>query len=135
MKPLKIDDKKTGKILLEFGILFMIFNFLCAVQIWQSILHNWTVMGDGKVFTQAFISSGGNYRITYLNQQSVYLSFLSVIFSFLGNKEELVLIVNLILQILGHLFFYFGNRKMSGSVIIIVTHTAMTLPDIFLFPK
>lgn len=134
MKPLNMDDKKTGKILLEFGILFMILNLLCAVEIWQSILHNWTIAGDSRLFTQAFISASGNYQITYLNQQSVYLSFLSVIFSFLGNKEELVLIVNLVLQILGLLFFYFANRKMVGNVISLTITAVMASVSGYFYP-
>jgi len=134
MKPLNMDDKKTGKILLEFGILFMILNLLCAVEIWQSILHNWTIAGDSRLFTQAFISASGNYQITYLNQQSVYLSFLSVIFSFLGNKEELVLIINLVLQILGLLFFYFANRKMVGNVISLTITAVMALVSGYFYP-
>ena len=106
------EDKKTGKRLFEAGILIMVINLLCVVGIWQSILNGWKVIGDGELFFQAFIRSGGKYLITYLNQESIYISFLSVLFSFLGNKEELVAIINLILQLSGIGFFYLGAKKL-----------------------
>ena len=68
------------------------------------------------LFSKAFIQNGGSYVITYLTQESIYLSFLSVLFSFLGNKEELVLIINLILQLAGILFFFLGSKKLFRFV-------------------
>ena len=109
-------NKKTGKILFEAGILIMVVILLCAVGIWQSISNGWKVTGDGELFFQAFIQSDGKYAITYLNQESIYISFLSVLFSFLGNKEELVSIINLILQLAGIGFFYFGAKKLFRFV-------------------
>lgn len=109
-------DKKTGKVLLEIGILLMVVNLLCVIGIWNSISNGWKVIGGGELFFQAFIQSGGKYAITYLNQESIYISFLSVLFAFLGNKEELVSIINLILQLAGMGFFYFGAKKLFGLV-------------------
>lgn len=109
-------DKKTGKILFEAGILIMVVNLLCAIGIWQSISNDWKVTGGGELFFQAFIRSDSKYTVTYLNQESFYISFLSVLFSFLGNKEELVSIINLILQLAGIGFFYLGAKKLFGFV-------------------
>ena len=109
-------DKKTGKLLFETGILIMIVNLLCVVGIWQSISNGWKVTGGGELFFQAFIQSDGKYAVTYLNQESIYISFLSVLFSFLGNKEELVSFINLILQLTGIGFFYFGAKKLFNFV-------------------
>ena len=109
-------DKKTGKILFEAGILIMIVTLLSTFGIWQSIINGWKVSQGGELFFQAFIQSGGNYVITYLNQESIYISFLSVLFSFLGNKEELVLIINLLLQVAGVVFFYLSAKKMFRFV-------------------
>ncbi len=109
-------DKKTGKILFEAGILIIIANLLCAIGICQSISNGWKVSDGGELFFQAFIQSGGNYAITYLNQESIYISFLSVLFSFLGNREELVSIINLIFQLTGVIFFYLGAKKLFRFV-------------------
>lgn len=115
MKLLKMDeDNKTGKLIFELCILFMILSYLGGLEIQQSMFHNWQVFLDGEIFSQAYIQPAGNNQITYLNQQSIYLSFLSLIFSFLGNKEEIVLILNIILQISGVIFLYSGCRKMFG---------------------
>lgn len=108
-------NKKTGKILFEAGILIMIVNLLSVYGIWQSILNGWKIQGGDLCF-QAFITSGGKYVITYLEQKSMYISFLSVLFSFLGNKEEVVSIINLILQAGGLLFFYLGAKKLFRFV-------------------
>lgn len=117
MKQRSMDgNKKTGKILFEAGILIMVVNLVSAIGIWQSILHGWKVSQGGELFFQAFIQSGGNYVITYLNQESIYISFLSVLFSFLGNKEEIVSIINLILQLAGISFFYLGAKKLFRFV-------------------
>lgn len=117
MKQTSMDgNKKTGKILFEAGILIMVVNLVSVIGIWQSILHGWKVSSGGELFFQAFIQSGGNYVITYLNQESIYISFLSVLFSFLGNKEEIVSIINLILQLAGIGFFYLGAKKLFRFV-------------------
>ena len=105
-------DKKTGKFLFETGILILVTGFLGVSGIWQSASNNWKISQGGELFFQAFIQSGGKYTITYLNQESLYISFLSVLFSFLGNKEELVSIINLILQITGVIFFYLGAKRL-----------------------
>ena len=73
-------NKKTGKILFEAGILIMIVTLLSTFGIWQSIINGWKVSQGGELFFQAFIQSGGNYVITYLNQESIYISFLSVLY-------------------------------------------------------
>lgn len=113
-------NKKTGKILFELGILILIGTLLSYFGIQQCILYGWKVsMGEG-MFSKAFIQTGGNYVITYLNQESIYLSFLSVLFSFLGNKEELVLGINLILQLVGILFFYLGAKKISTTTFSVI---------------
>ena len=116
MKPKNIaGNKKTGKILFEAGILIMIVNLLSVYGIWQSILNGWRIQG-GELCFQAFIKSGGKYVITYLEQESIYISFLSVLFSFLGNKEEIVSIINLILQAGGVIFFYLGAKNLFRFV-------------------
>ena len=109
-------NKKTGKILFETGILIMIATLLSTVGIWQGISQGWKVSLGGDLFFRAFIQSQGKYIITYLNQESLYIAFLSVLFSFLGNKEELVLIINLILQLAGILFFFLGSKKLFRFV-------------------
>ena len=61
-------NKKTGKILFELGILILIGTLLSYFGIQQCILYGWKVsMGEG-MFSKAFIQTGGNYVITYLNQ-------------------------------------------------------------------
>ena len=109
-------NKKTGKILFETGILIMIATLLSTVGIWQGISQGWKVSLGGDLFFRAFIQSQGKYVITYLNQESLYIAFLSVLFSFLGNKEDLVLIINLILQLAGILFFFLGSKKLFRFV-------------------
>lgn len=127
-------ENKTGKVLFEAAILIMIINFLCAVGIWQSVSNGWKVAGESKVFLQAFVESGGRYAVTYLNQESVYLSFLSVIFSFLGNKEEVVSIINLILQIVGVIFFYLGGKKLYGYAGALVVSALSAILSVCFYP-
>lgn len=114
------ENKKTGKIWLETGIYFIVIALLCAFGIWQSISQNWTITLGGTNFPQGFIKSDGNYYIAYLNQESIYISFLSVLFSFLGNKEEIVSILNLILQVSGISFFYLGTKRLFHSVFSLI---------------
>ena len=121
MKQRSVDGKKkTGKLLLEFGSLSIIMAFLCGVEIWQAMSYDWEIALGGSLFPQAFIKSVGNYKITYLNQESLYISFLSVLFSFLGNKEDVVSILNLILQVSGISFFYLGAKRLFHSVFSLI---------------
>ncbi len=116
MKQRNMDRKKTGKILVEAGFLFIVIGLLCAFGIRQSAAQDFKITLGGLNFPQAFIKSDGNYKIIYLNQESLYTSFLSVLFSFLGNKEEVVSIINLILQVLGVIFFYLGAKRLFHHV-------------------
>lgn len=117
MKQRSVDGKKkTGKLLLEFGSLSIIMALLYGIEIWQAMSYDWEIALGGSLFPQAFIKSVGNYKITYLNQESLYISFLSVLFSFLGNREDVVSIINLILQLAGVFFFYLGAKKLFHFV-------------------
>ena len=114
MKSLKLEEeRKYGKHFVEIGILIMIANVMTAIFLWQSILHDWKVTG-GEYFPLAFIKEHSTTYSFSFNVASGYVGFLRLIFSFLGNMEELVLISNLILQLSGVLFFYFTMRKIGG---------------------
>lgn len=135
MKLRNIDEnKKTGRILLETGIFFIVIALLCVFGIWQSISQNWTICLGGTNFPQGFIKSDGNYYIAYLNQESIYISFLSVLFSFLGNKEEVVSILNLILQVSGIVFFYLGTKKLFHHVFSLIIAVICTLLSCYFYP-
>ena len=134
MKTFKIEeDKKTGKLLFEFGIFFMILNLLCVTGIWQSVLCDWKVSGEAVGFAEAYIGNAGKYAISYLNQRSLYLSILSFVFSFLGNKEEVVLIVNMVLQLSGIVFLFIGMRKVAGVLFSLITVLISVVCSIFFF--
>lgn len=126
--------KKTGKLLFEIGILIITTTIVIGLGIYQSILSNWSVASDGDVFFQAFIQSGSPFILSYLNQESLYIQVLSVFFSFLGNKEELVLVFNLILQLLGIVFFYFGVKKICSFRLSIIVLFAGLIAGISVFP-
>ena len=126
--------KKTGKLLFEIGILIIAITAVTGLGIYQAILSNWRVGSDGNVFFQAFIQSGTNTSLTYLNQQSLYIRVLSVFFSFLGNKEELVLVINLILQLLGIVFFFYGAKNVCSYKLSFIILFAGILTSIAFYP-
>ena len=128
------ENKKTGKILLETGFFFIVLVLLCLFGIWQSVSQDFKITLGGMNFPQAFMKSGGGYQITYLNQESFYISFLSVIFSFLGNKEEIVPVINLILQALGIVFFYLGAKELFRHVFPMATAVISTLLSACFYP-
>lgn len=128
------ENKKTGKILLETGIFFIVLVLLCLFGIWQSVSQDFKITLGGMNFPQAFMKSGGGYQITYLNQESFYISFLSVIFSFLGNKEEIVPVINLILQMLGIVFYYYGAKKLFHRIFPLATVVIGSLLTICFYP-
>ena len=126
--------KKTGKLLFEIGILIISITLVIGVGIYQAILNNWTVDSNGEVFFQAFIQAGNTLRITYLNQQSLYIQVLSVFFSFLGNKEELVLIINLILQIWGIIFIFYGTKINCSYILSLMILFLSIISSIAFYP-
>lgn len=135
MKPNNIvENKKTDKIWLHTGIFFIIIACLCTYEIWQSYFSNWTITIGGGNFSQAFIKSEGIYAITYLNQESLYISFLSVLFSFLGNKEVLVPIFNLILQISGLILLHIGIKKMFRPVLSLIITIISGVLSAYFYP-
>ena len=115
MKALTTDrNKNYGKNMIEIGILIMIANILTAIFIWQSILAGWKITVGKELFHQAFLQKQETFHSNLFNCTTGYLYFLRIIFSFLGNHEELVVISNIVLQFLGICFFYFGSRKIAG---------------------
>lgn len=126
--------KKTGKLLLEIVILFLILALLCTAGIWQAVSCDWEIALGGSLFPQAFIKSVGNYKIAYLNQESLYISFLSVLFSFLGNREDVVSVINLILQLAGVFFFYLGAKRLFHFVFPLAITVISGLLGICFYP-
>ena len=127
-------SKKTGKILFELGILIMIVNLVCSFGIWQAIMNGWKIVNGGSLCLQAYIQSYGIYFVEYLNQESLYTLFLSFLFSFLGNKEEVVPVINLIFQLGGIFCFYFGVKKVTGLVGSILVIFIGTLSSLLYYP-
>ena len=131
----KVDgNNKTGNVGLEIGILILAACIFSTFSIGQAASNGWMITGGGKLFSQAFIRSGGPYVITYLNQESIYLSFLSVLFSFLGNKEAIVSFMNFILQIAGIFFFYLGTRRLFSNMFPLALAFVSGLLSIRFFP-
>ena len=126
--------KKTGKLLFEIGILIIAVTTVTGLGLYQAILSNWRVGSDGELFFQAFIQSGNSISLTYLNQESLYIQVLSVFFSFLGNKEELVLIVNLILQLIGIVFFFYGSKNICSYKLSFIMILASMIASIASYP-
>lgn len=126
--------KKTGKLLFEIGILIISITVVVGAGIYQAILNNWRVVSNGELFFQAFIQAGNTLRITYLNQQSLYIQVLSVFFSFLGNKEELVLIINLILQIWGIIFIFYGTKINCSYILSLMILFLSIISSIAFYP-
>ena len=126
--------KKTGKLLFEIGFLIISITIVVGAGVYQAILNNWRVDSNGELFFQAFIQAGNSLRITYLNQQSLYIQVLSVFFSFLGNKEELVLIINLILQILGIVFIFYGTKINCSYILSLMILFLSVISSIAFYP-
>ena len=126
--------KKTGKLLFEIGILIISITVVVGAGIYQAILNNLRVVSNGELFFQAFIQAGNTFRITYLNQQSLYIQVLSVFFSFLGNKEELVLIINLILQIWGIIFIFYGTKINCSYILSLMILFLSIISSIAFYP-
>ena len=126
--------KKTGKLLFEIGILIISITIVVGAGVYQAILNNWRVVSNGELFFQAFIQAGNTLRITYLNQQSLYIQVLSVFFSFLGNKEELVLIINLILQIWGIIFIFYGTKINCSYILSLMILFLSIISSIAFYP-
>ena len=126
--------KKTGKLLFEIGILIISITAVAGLGVYQAILNNWRIGTEGEVFFQAFIQSGNSFVLHYLNQESLYIQVLSVFFSFLGNKEELVLIINLILQLLGIVFFFYGAKRLCSYKLSMMVLFASIVTSIAVYP-
>lgn len=108
--------EKTGKILFETGFLIMVANVVVGIEIYQAIIHHWKIAVGGEWFFQAFIRSAEPRFLMQLDQRNLYIYVLSVLFSFMGNHEELVLLFHLILKLAGIGLFYLGAKR-TGSLL------------------
>ncbi|MBR5578706.1 MAG: hypothetical protein IKW28_06895 [Lachnospiraceae bacterium] len=110
------ERKSSGIQIIEIGILLMITNFMTAIFLWQSILNGWKISEGGRFFFYALVQREGANVFLGIDQAGSYIGILSIIFSFLGNREELVLIGNLIFQLLGVFFFFSGVKTVLNSI-------------------
>lgn len=116
MNSLKADtERKYGKQFVEIGILLMVANVMTAIFLWQSVLHGWKLEAQSHYYFHAFLQEEGMDTFFSFDSTGGYLLILRLIFSFLGNREELVLITNLVLQLLGVILLTMGVRKILGS--------------------
>jgi hypothetical protein len=126
-------EAKTGKIIIEIGVLLLVLNFLCATGVWQSILNEWKVLGDGTLFVKGYITAENRLLFTTADRNTCYVGFLWLMFSFLGNKEAVVLWANLFLLVVGVLFFYLGTRRLAGWIPALVTAAGMGITGSLLY--
>lgn len=105
----------------ETGILLMVTNLMTAIYIWQSISSGWKIIQGGDNFPLAYVLQKTEEFNHVGNQRDAYIGLLRVIFSFLGNKEAVVLLFNFLFLFIGTAFFYRGARRkiQSGGSLIL----------------
>lgn len=110
-----------GNHIFEIGVLLMVTNLMTAIYIWQSISSGWKITQGGDNFPLAFVLQKPEIFKPVGNQTDAYIGILRVIFSFLGNKEAIVLLFNFLFLLGGIAFFYRGSRRkiQSGGSLIL----------------
>lgn len=133
MKEIKAGRQlNTGSSLVETGVFLLILNVLIAVHGWQMILNHFQVAGDGLLVEQAWIRHMQMPVFRPEELESYYVFFLRFLFLFFGNRQAIVLIANIVLQLLGIFLFYRGCRRLTNgpvSLVVAVILAAVSIVD------
>lgn len=122
----KLDSRLSysgrSKILLE-GLLFTVLfagAIFTRVSLW--FYHPFAdFFGTMQYYEMATIKDGITIPLIHHGASYLYTGLLSVLFSLLGNKQEVGIIMQLVLQLGGIVFSYFAVRNMLGKKNAIVS--------------
>ncbi len=87
---------------------FFVFN----KDIFYSISEGRT---DG-FFIPAYIGDNGLIYCNYLSDKGFYLTFLSCVFKFFGNVEDLIFFYDIALELLALIFIFFALKRVFGRI-------------------
>lgn len=133
MKEVKAEKEvNTGKGLVETGIFLLILNVLVAAHLWEAVLSHWQVTG-GTLVEQAWIRQDKVLSFTAFTWENAYVYFLHFLFGFFGNRYPVVLFANIFLQLAGIFFFYRGSRRLTNTVISLVSTAVLGIASILEF--
>ncbi|MGN0306831.1 MAG: hypothetical protein ACI4DN_01315 [Lachnospiraceae bacterium] len=133
MKEVKAEKEvNTGKGLVETGFFLLILNVLVAAHLWDAVFNHWQITG-GALAEQAWIRQDKALSFAAFTWENAYVYFLHFLFRFFGNRQPVVLFANMFLQLAGIFFLYRGSRRLTNSVISLVTVAVLGIVSILDF--
>lgn len=126
-------DKWGGKLSLSCHTKTMLEVFLVLSMICGAILsriywysHHFTeCLGTLEFFEMATVRANGSIPVIRHGASYLYTGMLSVLFAFFGNKQTVGIVMQMVLQILGILCFYFAVRNFVGKKEALLSLTVM----------
>lgn len=124
-------EKKSGKIVYVFCLLFLI-ALAIVVRVGFISMSGNRLAGDTSLFDVAKVTQGGIPLLKH-NGTTLYVGLLTTLFSFVGNNPESVIYLQMVMQCLTIVFFFFFMRKSIGRVAALVTGAVLSFAPNFVF--
>ena len=105
-----------SKSLLEVFFALSVFTGAILMRVYQYVHHFTECYGTMQFYEMATVTEGGSVPAISHGASYLYTGMLSILFSFLGNKQAAGIVMQLVLQLAGILLFYFAIRNLVGKL-------------------
>lgn len=114
----KIKSDVTDSLVMQFGgfFVFLVLLDVAMIAFWLIGYTQSFQVTDIANIDPAWVGASGNFNAAITSATGWYHIILHGVFVLLGNKTELVFVVNMAFTALGLLFTYLGGRKLFGNI-------------------
>lgn len=118
-----------SKMLFEIFLVLSLFCGAVLIRIYWYMHQYSEPFGTQQFYEMAVVKEGNGIPAILHGASYLYTGILSLLFSLFGNKQTAGIVLQLILQLFGILFFYFAIRNLTGK-----TEAVLSLAILAFFP-
>ncbi len=94
-------------------LFWLVTGSLSALRFWEGLPR---LTGDLTLLQNALIQTGVSSREVLSDTAALYVDLLSLLFSFLGNKESVIIYIQFVIQIVTMMILYVAVRILCGRI-------------------
>lgn len=125
----KIVFSRHTKTMLEVFAVLSLFAGAVLIRVNGYLMNGAQCTGTKEYYETALVKAGGSIPFIRHGASYLYTCVLSVVFSFFGNKQAVGIVLQMVLQLLGILCFYFAVRRLAGKKEAVLSLAVMTFSE------
>lgn len=125
----KVACSRHTKTMLEVFAVLSLFTGAVLIRVNSYLINGAVCTGTQEYYEAAFVKAGGTVPFIRHGASYLYTCVLTVVFSFFGNKQAVGIALQIVLQLLGILCFYFAVRRLAGKREAVLSLAVMTFSE------